>query len=218
MKLAAVVAVYLSACSYPHVAPRLRLEPDAERATVSIESTCQEADPFNTPAGVIPGHRGPAATWHPSDVGTGVAISEHYVLTAAHVVECAVIPIVHVTLPSGEVVRVNVERDDAMFGSGQDIARLQIASAGDFGLGITPPVLDDYPGRWCAMTTHGQVCAGGTGDLMTPDQYDDERTRSGDSGSGVYNAQSGGLVGIVVAGDGTVTRIARVGASWLEGT
>ena len=46
----------------------------------------------------------------------------------------------------------------------------------------------------------------GTGDLMTPDQYDDERTRSGDSGSGVYNAQSGGLVGIVVAGDGTVTR------------
>ena len=218
MKKLILLLPVLFSCTLPHVDPRPREPDDATLATVTIESSCSEADPFNTGPDVLPGHHGPDISWHASDVGTGVVISENRVLTAAHVVECAIIPTVHVTLSNGRVLRMNVERDDAMFGAGADIARLEMASADTFGLGIAPPALDGTAGRWCALTTHGQVCANGSGNLMTPDKYDDDRTRSGDSGSGVYNAETGGLVGLVVAGDGTSTRIVRVGAYWLEGT
>jgi len=117
-----------------------------------------------------------------------------------------------------------VERDDAMFGSGTDVARLEIASADRFHLDIAPPALadDSHVGEeYCVETLHGRLCG-------SRDHYHEnivlgaKGVRNGDSGSPVFN-DAGRLVGLEVSSgkmtDGTVFfRYVTITPYWLEGT
>ncbi len=149
-------------------------------------------------------------------------VSERHVLTAAHTVRCPIIPTVHVTLQDGRVFPVSVERDDAMFGAGADIARLEISSAEHFGIGIPPPALgtlddaDIAATTLCAAFIHGESCGSVVG--RTPGEVIFHApTHVGHSGSPVYD-EFGRLDGIVTQGGGGYTKAALVGAYWLGGT
>lgn len=201
------LALALVGCTFPHVEPQLRAQDTQGRAAIRIHTSCSEADPFGPDEQSI--------TWSPDGWATGVIISEHYALTAAHAVRCPIIPDVVATLTDGRWYRMDVKKDDAMFGDGADIALLEIASADQFHMDIAPPKLG-----------HATVDDPAIGALFRHDVYGSFdgsnqltlRTRPGDSGAGVYNL-AGELVGLVVAGDGAyTTRYVPVTARWLEGT
>ncbi len=187
------LVILLVACRLPHVDPELRPGWAQRTTDVRVTSSCDEYGNSGTSSGVI--------------------ISERHVLTAAHAVGCSTIPTVRVHLSTGRTLRVVVERDDILFGGGDDVARLEIASAERFGLThIPPPVLD---------TLHGgeTVCLpNGCGRLWP---YDPEMIQvgsfPGDSGTAVYNVE-GALIGLVVRSDGVWTRIQPLTPYWLEGT
>lgn len=191
----------LAACSYTHLPAQPRGQELEAGTTVELISGCHDSDP--------------AWAFIESDrTGTGVILDARYVLTAAHVVECPMIPIVHAKFPDGRVTRLVVDVDDAMFGAGRDIARLEVLSAESLG-SIAPPALadNDPPGPWCAMTRHGRVC--GARYLLTQgDGVFAARTSPGDSGSGVYDAYNR-LVGLVVSGSEHYTKFVRVGEEWI---
>ena len=184
--------ILLFACRLPHVNPELRA-PWAQWGTdVRVESSCDEFGNSGTSSGVI--------------------ISERHVLTAAHSVGCSALPDVHVYLQDGRRLRMVVERDDLLFGNGADIARLEIASAEYFDLGIAPPVLGtlEVGDTVCLAAGCGRVSPYEAGLVEVPSE-------PGDSGRGVYDWY-GRLLGIVVRTDGHWTRIEPVSAYWLEGT
>jgi hypothetical protein len=192
-----ILALCLVACAAtPHVEPAPRSRLDAVRATVLVESTCGDA------------YRDQPFEWSPPQRGTGVIVSSRYVLTAAHLVACPAIPRVHVTTMDGRRLRAVVERDDAMFGAGLDLARLELASGDTLGdhppptLGVVGTGLDACvylrdPWRRLCGTIDGQA-------LEVP-------TSAADSGGGAYDV-AGRLIG-VLGNDG---RIVPVGASWLR--
>ncbi len=104
-----------------------------------------------------------------------------------------------------------VERDDAMFGSGKDVARLVIATAEYFELHVAPPALGvaHFGEVVCTPRSCGRV--GHTNNIPRLAAI------RGDSGTGVYNAY-GYLVGLVVRGSLSNTVFEPVGPYWLEGT
>ncbi len=203
--------------SLPHVDPLPRNPVIAAGAVVQVYSTCTEEDPFNTPVDVIPGHHGPDIEWMPAHSGSGVVVSERHILTADHVVACPVIPVVHVRLGSGRVVRAVVTEEDP----DADVARLEIAYADNFGLGIAPPALaaprDVAAGdRLCAHAGGRVACGYYDGPASGFGVYG-THTGPGWSGAGVYTAD-GRLVGLVIAGSAMLTKFTFVGAKWLAGT
>lgn len=226
-KIILIAALLTCACvRLPHVIPAPRNADVARRAIARVYVTCSDVDMLSPEYNSdIPGVRAtaPSIEWAPPAAGTGVVISERHVLTAAHVVRCPVIPSVTVLLSDGRIVPMEVERDDAMFGGGQDVARLEVTSAENLGMYIAPPALapdgtawvHGYD-EWCAETTHGRSC-GSPGDASEHSAEFEATTRKGDSGSGVYDLR-GRLVGLVSSGNGVSTTLVRVGAYWLEGT
>ncbi len=101
--------------------------------------------------------------------GSGVIIDQTRVLTAAHVVRCSTIPRVSVILWDGSRVRMQLEKDLAMFGDGTDLATLEQFSAFD----IPPAIISN---TWWT--------------------YDPNlNSKPGQSGTGVY--EDGKLVGVI---------------------
>lgn len=214
----------LTACVHlPHIDPESRT-PDQEAMTVvHLEVSCTDPNPFKTGEPGDPHALDPDIDWG-SKSGTGVIISERHVLTAAHVVQCPTIPVVIATLPDGRWQFMDVVRDDAMFGNGDDLARLEIASADTFHIRVAPPRLVSWwnrPGPGTGMfiplfrrePVRG-LYRGYRGIV------DGATTRHGDSGAPVYDA-NGDLVGLVVAGpaDGSYTKFFPIlDDSWLAGT
>lgn len=198
-----LTALALLASCAPPVPPSAPRAPDSQQAAV-VELTV-ECDPF------------PDDTWSPFSIArasTGVLVSPRHILTAAHAVECAAIPVVHATMPGGRRMRVVVERDDLMFGSGLDLALLVAASDEDLAPGLAPPRIPTHVawGRWCAATRRGPSC----GDAILPDWFAGS-TRDADSGAGVYDPD-GALAGVVVGrGSCDTTKIQPVPAGWLRG-
>lgn len=201
MKLS-LLSLTLSACVYaPHMEPQVRSQYAQEYSVVKVESSCGDPLSFNP------------NPWDSSHVGSGVVISERYVLTAAHVTACAELPNVHVTFPDGERFLVTVDREDI----GHDIARLEIFSASNFNRGIRPPTL-------AIPSPYDLVCAE-TGYPKRESHCGDAVTATaatfssigGNSGSPVYN-DNGDLVGLVAASIGEYTRFVPVTKSWLSGT
>lgn len=214
----ALALLTLAACALPHVDPKTRM-PEAERlATVRVDVDCSEPAPFKTGEPGDPHQFDPDIVWIPHRVATGVVISERHVLTAAHAVFCPTIPTAVVTFADGEQFLMEVERDDAVFGSGTDVARLRMATDGRFHRNIPPPELGSTleGGYVVAATLHGLM----PGTFANYKRHlDGMTTHHGDSGAGVYT-MSGQLIGIVVAGadDGSYTKYEPVGMYWLEGT
>lgn len=215
------ILVFLASCVHlPHVDPKTRTNTVATYATVRVDSDCGNFPDFPR---LFP--EDPQLGFDPveSSHATGVIISERHVITAAHVVRCGAIPNVWVTYraANGKVrkLKMSVTEDDAMFGEGKDIARLEISSAENFEVHLAPPSLGDgWPTSedqpvWCAFTLGGRRCGEGT----KMNNTFETKTHPGDSGSGVYDA-AGRLVGIVVRSAGAVTHIEPVEARWLKGT
>lgn len=183
----------LTACAtLPHVEPQTRDSTQQAQTTVTVQSYCD-------------GQGGR---------GTGVIISERHVLTAHHVVRCAKIPRVYVTLSNGDRHRVYVTRENTT----QDIAKLEISHAGRFGLDIAPPKLEPayYPDENDAACVHvndGMEC----GFRLSPNTLA-LRLRPGDSGSPVYDNDY--LVGLVTRDHPrkNLTIITLITEDWLEGT
>lgn len=162
-----LLLLLLTGC-YMHVAPTALNLGQQEQSVVLVDSECGEI------------HK----------QGTGVLISSKHVLTAAHVVACADLPTVTVTLAGGERRRFVVEMDDLLFGSGKDLARLQVMSSER--LAGVPPLTARANGYVNVTTQHGHVL----GYLKGTRVYA-TGIKLGDSGSPVY--QAGALVGIVTA-------------------
>lgn len=194
MKLISLLLVLVGCVRLAHVEPQPRYYYDALETVVKVDSYC-------------------AGKYHG---GTGVVISERHVLTAAHITECHDIPNVHVTLHNGDRHRVYVTREDER----KDIARLELAHAGSFGLNIAPPLLAppvyDPNVRPDFVQLYRYNVLPETVERISPTLLV-FRVRQGDSGSPIYD--NGLLVGLVVSDlDGVATRITLVTETWLQGT
>lgn len=202
-KLAAVSALCISCMQLAHVAPQPRSSNQAHRATVRVEVECGESWGIDRVARV---------DWTPDKLGTGVAISERHVLTAAHVVACPTIPSVHVVTADGRRFMARVERDAATFEDGRDLARIYTIE--NMGLGIAPPAINPYFGNGAStVAVYGRESPTGwwSGANEVPAQ-----TQRGDSGAGIY--VHGKLIGIVTRSGEGFSKFEPVDASWMEGT
>lgn len=217
-----LVLLFLAGCyRIHHIDPKPR-QPEAERlATVRVDVTCTTEAPFKTGDPGDPHQFDSDIEWIGPRTATGVIVSDRHVVTAAHAVFCPTIPGVVVTLQDGRRFRMDAERDDAVFGSGTDVARLVISADDRFFLDLTPPELGstEPDGYVVASTLHGFAPGTFTG---VQRRLDGVKTRPGDSGSGVYT-MSGQLIGIIVKGgtytDGTsFSTYEPLTPYWLEGT
>ncbi len=183
----------------PHVEPAYRDANDQKRTVVKVQAFCGTNIDDET------------------HTGTGVVISERHILTAQHVVRCAVIPTVYVTLYNGERHKVVVTHENTT----EDIARLEIFHAGRFELNVPPPKLSywrdivEYVNDWVCVwpATRRSECYKRIDlDLVAGRMY------HGDSGAPVYDY--GVLVGLVIRDVPSLgaTRISLVDDKWLEGT
>jgi S1-C subfamily serine protease len=191
MKLNAAILA-LVACTRP---PTFPMPPEAEFSrAVSVYSQCgNELEGDEQDAPYI--HRG---------FGTGVALDQQRVLTAAHVVACPEMPWIHVTLSDGRVFRmdVNKENDDRKTG----YAILQTVGAFDsFDIPFPNPTVASPHGTVCAVAELpnygyqkpyfrklcGPITAARDGAMV----FEAPNYR-GESGAAVYD-DSGDLVGIV---------------------
>lgn len=205
-KLLPVAMLCIGCMHLPHVDPQPRLPAQANRATVAVEVQCGEGWGVD---------RIERVDWTADKFGTGVAISERHILTAAHVVSCPVIPNVHVITADGRRLMARVERDDATFGAGRDLARIYTLE--DMGLGIAPPQLSDEFGMVTAYMRGGRQATGEYSPFVPTDVALGMHTRAGDSGAAVYD-ERGALIGIVTRSGEDHTVFEPVDSTWLEGT
>jgi hypothetical protein len=212
-----LTALLLAACVHlPHVDPQARTPDDAARADVLLDVTCSTPNPFVSDDPADPRRFDPGVDWYPERSGHGVVVSERHIVTVAHLVTCPTIPYVVATFSDGRRFHVDVIRDDITFGDGTDYARLESASAENFGLGIAPPQLGHFvPGDPAVAMTRQKP--GGL--MFEKDIVRGMTTVHGDSGAGVYDIY-GLLVGLVSKGatDGSYTRIVLARPDWLAGT
>lgn len=167
--------------------PQRRQTVEAQTAgVVSIETYC---DPFGN--GVMAEGR----------YGTGVMVSDWQVLTAAHLVECASIPVVRVTTVTGQTWRMSFQNEwtaSSFVAKHDGIVRLQLSSADTLVPNIAPPtvrtteVAYDEP-LWIG-TVRGPRLGFATGQNDDLVFYDAE-TKHGDSGSPSFDID-GNLVSI----------------------
>jgi hypothetical protein len=150
-----------------------------------------------------------------SSRGTGVVITENRLVTAAHVVFCPDIPRVSLYLSiNGRSYPAFVEKDEAVFGDGTDLARIELLGAYDrFDVHAVPPLLGvpGYDDVVCAQTVRGPVC----GPISALHTFD-AATIPGDSGAPVYDEQA--LIGVLHGGDGVQSTWTPMETSMLEGT
>jgi hypothetical protein len=201
----------MTACvNLPYRAPQPRTGLDRSALVVRVQSSCGESDPFPPPGvlGDIPSAPRDWIQWAPDRGATGVIIDDRHVLTAAHAVECAVIPSTEIWLPNkrgwghrdGEWFHTWVERDFGMFpgrGAESDLALLVSASAENFDTSAAPPVLGAprIGDPICVETLHDEECG-----YWSSGGWIDVPSRPGDSGAPAFDEQ-GMLVGIVQGTD-----------------
>lgn len=201
MRLLVLSLIALTACvRVAPVAPALRNEDARTISVVRIDASC--------------------GMWGQRS-GSGVIVSQRHVLTAAHLVACADLPRVNVTYRDehGEErrLRVVVTEEDR----DTDIAKLEIASAEQFGVALRPPVVrSPDPGEQaCANLVHGDTIACGIV-ASTWTAVKRMETDPVDAGAPVY-CDRGTLVGIVVGrgrgGDLRYAWIAPIAKTWLAG-
>lgn len=192
-----VIAMIASGCIHlPAMEPQPRGYLARERAAVAITVEC---------------------AWGAPRTASGVAISERHILTAAHVTECPTIPTIRVWFfdADGEVDRQSrfavVEREDL----DSDVALIEVFAQNNIGRGYVPPTLSREVEVGCAVLAFPKrevKC----GEFLSQSTLD-VSTRSGNSGSGVYD-QDGALVGIVSSSLASgSTYVARVNETWLRG-
>jgi hypothetical protein len=196
-----VLSVVAGCATIQHIDPVERSTVTQARAAVELRVVCGGDDPLSS--------RG---------VGSGVIISDMHVLTAAHVVECPYIPRIYATLSNGVRMWMAVEREDR----DADVARLVIHSDQLFHHAVKPPALRPARGAqsYCAEAgypTRERKCGNAYSSTVMGFE-----SVPGNSGSGVYD-ELGNLSGIVVRKASTIdgqslTHIAPIDASWLEGT
>ena len=208
--------VLFSACvRLAHIEPESRTVQTRRLATVRVLVSCNPFPATPPSAGDTDAdHWFEDESFATSKWATGVIISERHVLTAGHAVGCLSIPEADVYLLNGKHMHMAVTHDDIVFGQGQDVGRLEIASADRFHTYIKPPKLAGTESTaWCAYTLHGVLCGKGSRFHWTLDV----ETKKGDSGSAVYD-EFGDLVGIVVRSGKDYTIVQPIEARWLEGT
>lgn len=197
----ALVIALVGCVGVARVPPEVRSEQARMRSAVQVDIACRK--------------------WAARS-GTGVIVSERHVLTAAHVVDCPAIPTVYVTYFDGvETKRVRMvvthADDDA------DVARLELADARRFELGISPPVLrapapgDDVCANLVLADRPPRTCGIVAGEWTVARSM---RTRAGDSGAPVYGG-AGELVGLVIASGSSsfgrpYTRVAPIDPRWIQ--
>lgn len=186
----------LIACksAVPNTPPDYRDSYEELKAAVTIKSVCDGVE----------------------HTASGVILSERHILTAAHAVSCAYIPVVHARLYNGDVHRLYVIEES----SRQDLAKLEVAHAGLFGVYLAPPLLET---EWFPFQETDYACvypgSGGFSCAMRLRRYVyGDRLNHGDSGSAVYD--NGMLVGLVSKDlpEINATQLTPVDSHWLEGT
>lgn len=202
--VACLAQLLLGCGQLTHVDPQLRSPADQYTAVVRISVSCEDQfmpDDLN---------------WmSPDKSATATVLSEKHMVTAAHAVSCTSIPHVNVFLANGDAYTAVVDRDEATFGNGADIARIRLLGAFDrLGLRVAPPLLTSDPGEFVCIQPfkRHEVC----GPVVGPDTAL-AATHPGDSGAPVYDT-AGRLAGIVVSGDGVRTHWEPVDESFLKGT
>lgn len=188
LAIAALIASALVACTPAIVAPA-QLRPTANlrtRAAITVESTCAW--------GASSGAGTDVAVWAATSddrAGAGVIVGPRHALTAAHVVACAAIPRVQVTTSDGRTFRAVVVKVDEL----RDVAELELASAGTFGIAAPTPLRGaEHVGYWaCVVTTAGEKC-GPIVDRAGELAWISVDGKRGESGAGVYD-EGGRLVG-----------------------
>jgi hypothetical protein len=184
----------LAACIHmPHVDPALRSQPDQLATSVRVEVLCMPDDAFDNAIGG-------AAFDIDAKAGSGTIVSARHVLTAAHVVACPTIPIVHVQTAQGKRLRMAVTKQD----DAADLALLELASGDRFGP-IAPPVIGTVAigDAWCLISAfpHRAGACGFVEAFVTGHAYGavgSAQNEDGNSGGGVF--VDGMLVGVHVAG------------------
>lgn len=217
-----ILLIFLTSCLVvPHWPATPRTPDTATKATVIVESICADGvDPFH-----------PTAWNRKIRRGTGVIISERYVLTVAHNVKCAVIPTVRVYITGTDnVFLMEVVRDGSFEKRGQDLAKLEIATLERFHVDVPPPYLapdskDEYDDENFCISSLRQISCG-TANNMFAKNYTDVpvdfniMSLPGDSGSATYD-NIGRLIGLVQKGGkqdngAGFTHIERVTPDWLR--
>ena len=207
-----------AACvSLPHLDPAPRTEKSERADVAAIYSYCSEANPLDPGlSDLVPHQTWPSVDWG-SHSGTGVVVSERHIVTANHVVECPIIPVVIVVLANGRRTAADVTSIDR----DADTARLEMSFADNFGIGAVPPALatphDLHVGDKLCTYAWGRASCG---EYLGPHDgrgYLEAATGPGWSGAPVYTSD-GRLAGIVLGGSAEQTRFAFSSASWLSGT
>lgn len=202
---ALVLAALAASCAHlPHVDPAPRDDVAQAAASMTVVAECRA--PFGDDWSMPP----------PGRAGSAVVIDERHAITAYHVEHCPFGGSLTGYLSNGRRVMLQVDRED----EGADLARAEIATADNFGLGVPPPRVGRarLGDAACAAARGGRRSCGRVLEftpIPSGDLAGSWPARAGDSGAGVY--AGGELVGIAVrmgAGGGFATTLAGRHDDW----